>query len=412
MTVGPATPAVPTRPVPAHWLLALSLCTVGVFAALFGPLQILLAKQAAAFAPENKESVLGVVTGTGAAFSLLANPLFGALSDRTTSRFGKRLPWIAGGTLGGVIALLVLGAAPTVPMMVFGWALAQIALNAPFAAINVSIADQVPIRQRGKASGLIGGAQFVGTVAGTGLAVALGGIVSGYLACAVFLVVAVLPYLMLRRDVVLSPADREPWSWRTFGKGMWVSPRRYPDFAWAWSMRFLVMLANAMTLLYLWYFLSDAVKVVDPDQAIMFSTLVYGPTLMVGVAVGGIWSDRSGKRRVFVIAGGVTMTVAALLLAIAPTWTTVLLASGILGFGFGIYLSVDLALMTQVLPSTKDSGRDLGVINIASSLPQVLAPVVAAPLVTKLGGYTTLYTVCAFIGLAGCVLAYRIRSVP
>lgn len=412
MTAGPAAAAVPTHPVPARWLLALSLATVGVFAALYGPLQVLLAKQAAAFAPENKESVLGVVTGVGAAFSLVANPLFGALSDRTTSRFGKRLPWIAGGAIGGVIALLVLGAAPTAPTMVLGWALAQIALNAPFAAINVSVADQVPIRQRGKASGLVGGAQFVGTVAGTGLAVALGGILAGYLACAVFLIVAVLPYLMLRRDVVLRPEDREPWSWRTFGKGLWVSPRRYPDFAWAWSMRFLVMLANAMTLLYLWYFLSDAVKVADPDQAVMFCTLVYGPTLMAGVAIGGIWSDRSRKRRVFVLAGGVVMTVAALLLAVTPTWTTVLLASGILGFGFGVYLSVDLALMTQVLPSTKDSGRDLGVINIASSLPQVLAPVVAAPLVTQLGGYTTLYAVAALVSLAGCALAYRVRSVP
>ena len=77
----------------------------------------------------------------------------------------------------------------------------------------------------------------------------------------------------------------------------------------------------------------------------------------------------------------------------------------------GAYSAVDFALLTQVLPAPRDRGKDLGVLNIASSLPQVLAPVIAAPIVTGLGGYATLYLVAAAIEVTGAVLVYRIRSV-
>jgi MFS family permease len=76
-----------------------------------------------------------------------------------------------------------------------------------------------------------------------------------------------------------------------------------------------------------------------------------------------------------------------------------------------VYLSVDFALMTEVLPTASDRGKDLGVINIANSLPQVIAPVLAAPIVTYLGGYPVLYVLSALVGVAGSVLVYRIRSV-
>jgi len=84
----------------------------------------------------------------------------------------------------------------------------------------------------------------------------------------------------------------------------------------------------------------------------------------------------------------------------------------ILGLGYGWYLAVDQALITQVLPAAVDRARDLGVINIANSLPQVLAPVIAAPIVTTLGGYPVLYVVTAIVGLAGAVAVLPIKSVP
>jgi MFS family permease len=105
------------------------------------------------------------------------------------------------------------------------------------------------------------------------------------------------------------------------------------------------------------------------------------------------------------------MALAGFLLAGWPSWTAVIVAALILGVGFGAFTSVDFALITQVLPSDLDRGKDLGVINIANSLPQVLAPAIAAPIVAHGGGYPTLYVASSLLSLAGAALVYRIRSV-
>src|SRR5690606_37937998 len=102
---------------------------------------------------------------------------------------------------------------------------------------------------------------------------------------------------------------------------------------------------------------------------------------------GGYWSDRVGRRRGFVCGSGVLMAVAAFVLAFWQTWPGAVVAAIVLGIGFGAYTSVDFALITQVLPAALDRGRDLGIINVANTLPQVLAPAVAAPLVAGVGGY-------------------------
>jgi MFS family permease len=98
-------------------------------------------------------------------------------------------------------------------------------------------------------------------------------------------------------------------------------------------------------------------------------------------------------------------------LAAWQTWPGAIVAAALLGFGFGVFTSVDFALMTDVLPTALDRGKDLGVINVANALPQVAAPVLAAPIVTYLGGYRALYLVAAVIGAAGAVLVRQIRGV-
>ena len=102
----------------------------------------------------------------------------------------------------------------------------------------------------------------------------------------------------------------------------------------------------------------------------------------------------------------------ALILAFFPFFPAVMVGAFVLGLGYGMYLAVDQALVTQVLPAAFDRGRDLGVINIANSAPQVLAPVLAAPIVTGATGYTGLYVLTAVITLASAVGVTRIRSVP
>ncbi|ETJ02922.1 MAG: Major facilitator transporter [Actinomyces urogenitalis DORA_12] len=127
--------------------------------------------------------------------------------------------------------------------------------------------------------------------------------------------------------------------------------------------------------------------------------------------IGGVWSDKVGRRKPFVIAASIVTGLASLDLALTQNWVGAVVGAVILGIGFGAFTSVDFALVTQVLPSSGDAARDLGIINIASAGAQVLAPVLAAPVVTHLGGYTTLYVMAAVVCLLGAACVLRIRNV-
>lgn len=404
----------PTERVGRGWTAALSLANVAIWVGWYGPLQILLAQQAEDFAPGtgmSKETLLAWVTGVGAVVSLFANPLFGALSDRTTAHWGRRRPWIVAGAAGGALSLLLLAGAGGLWTMVAGWCLVQLTLNAAFAAVTAAVPDRVPRLQRGAVGGWLGAAQILGAVAGTGLATATGGIAAGYAACAVFALAGVLPYVLRHRDPRLGVADRPAWSWGAFVRGFWLSPRRYPDFGWAWLTRFLINLSNALVILYLLYYLRDRLYHDDPEQGVLILTAVNSVTLLATVVVGGVWSDRVGRRKPFVMWSGLLMAAATLLLAAWQTWPSAIVVAALLGLGLGVFMSVDFALMTDVLPKALDRGKDLGVINVANALPQVAAPALAAPIVTYLGGYRVLYLVAAVAGLAGAVLVGRIRGV-
>ncbi|MCP3754765.1 MFS transporter [Streptomyces sp. TBY4] len=415
MTAGPQAAAAEegTTPPGGRWVGALSLANLGVWVGWFGPLQLLLARQAEQLSPDHKASTLALVTGVGAAVSMVANPVFGALSDRTTARTGRRIPWVVAGVTGGAAGLAVLALAQSVPAVIAGWCLVQLALNAAFAALTAAVPDQVPVRRRGLVGGWLGVSQVIGILVGTALATIAGGIAGGYLACAVFTVVAAVPYVLMRRDSVLAASDRPAFHWRTFLGGFWIDPRRHPDFGWALLTRFLMNLSYSISTMYLLYYLTDAVRYEgDADNGVLILTALNAVTMLATVVIGGIRSDRSGRRKSYVIRSGLVIAAATLLLAVWQTWTGAVVASLILGLGFGVYTAVDFALLTDVLPTAEDRGRDLGVINIANALPQVLAPVIAAPVVLHLGGYTALYALAGALALAGSLLVRRIRSVP
>lgn len=408
----------PTTPVPRGWIARLGLAGVGMLAGFYGPIQVLLGLQAAALTPGHKEATLSVVTGIGAAVSVLANPLAGALSDRTVSRLGRRVPWVVGGVLVGAVGLLLLSGAGSVPVVVAGWCLVQLGLNATLAALTAAVPDLVPLSQRGLVSGVVGMTQTVGIVLGTAVATLAGGVRAAYLVLAVLVVAAALPYARRSLDRPLAGRDRPREGALAFVRGFWISPRRHPDFGWAWLTRFLMTVANSLGTLYLLYFLTDAVQVPDPELGVLVLTLLYAGVLTVSAVVSGSWSDRVGRRKPFVVGSGMLVAVAALALAAVQTWPVALLGAVLLGLGYGVYLAVDLALITEVLPAADDVARDLGVINIANSLPQVLAPAIAGPVIawfavhaTRADGYRAVYGLAAVLAVVSSVLVTRIRGV-
>ncbi|MDF9816806.1 MFS transporter [Streptomyces sp. SPB162] len=408
----PAALEEPTVRVRAGWTAALSLASLAVFMAFFTPIQILLPLQLEHLDEAHKGANLAWVTGAGALVAVVVNPLAGALSDRTAGRWGRRRPWIVGGALAGAAGLLVTAAQHTLPGIAAGWCLAQSGLNAMLAGVTAPVADQVPVGQRAAVSGWTGIMQSLGLVLGALLVTtAVSGVGPGYLLTAVLAVALALPYALCFREPVLPRALRPALRLRALLAGLWVDPRVHPDFGWAWLSRFLINLGNALGTLYLLFYLTDEVHHPDPDTGVLVLTVIYTVSATLTAIPAGIASDRIGRRKVFVVVCSVIMAVAALLLAAAHTWTAVMVAAAVLGAGFGVYLAVDQALITQVLPSAADRAKDLGVINIANSGPQVLAPAVAAPIVAHLGGYPGLYVATALVTLLGGALVLRIVGV-
>lgn len=416
---GSASPATaePVRPVRPVWTTGVVLVNVGINAAFFGPLQVLLGQQAAVFDEGQKEAILALVTGAGAAVSLVANPLSGALSDRTAARRGRRVPWVVFGAVLGAAALVALAGAPNVAVMALLWCLVQAGCNAAYAAITAAIPDRVPVAQRGAVGGLAAMGQTVGILLGAVIAaVAAGHFGLGYVLCAAVLLAGVVLYYRRNDDVALPPGDRPPFALAAFLRSFWVSPARYPDFAWAWLTRLLVNIGNHMITLYLLFFLTDAVRLretqgIEAEFGVLILTGLYAVMVIITSVIGGRLSDRMGRRKPLVIVSSAVIAAAALVLAFDPTWPGALVGASVLGIGFGAYLAVDFALITQVLPTALSRGKDLGVINIANSLPQVLAPLIAYPFVALWGGYVSLYVAAAVIGLLGAVFVVKIKGV-
>ena len=125
-----------------------------------------------------------------------------------------------------------------------------------------------------------------------------------------------------------------------------------------------------MGTLYLLYFLKGPVHYKHPDQGLLVLILIYTICVVLTAVVGGMISDRIGKRKMIVTLSGALQGVAALLLVFVETWPAAMVAAVLFGAGFGAYLAVDQALITQVLPAAADRAKDLGIINIAIVAPE------------------------------------------
>lgn len=442
------------------WVIAYVLAMVGVAAGWFGPIQILLPEQAAVLAANTaigKETLLAVVTGYGAAASMLANPVWGIVSDRLRTRWGQRRPILVAGAAVGATGLAVLAVAGSAPVMITGWILVQIGLNGPLAALAAMIGDRVPEEQRGTVGALFGVAQIVGVVVGTATAVVIGETALGYAALAVAAPALMASLVLLHREpstvhptservdaaedasaasaiASIPPAVPSVESTATIvaagkggpptastvaaGKGgpsaaavLRVLLRPGAEFGWAWLIRFLLNLVNALILLYLYYYLADRVGVAEPGTLVLVLTLVNVTIAGVCAAVGGVLSDRWRHRRAFIAAGAGALAAGTGTLALLPNLPAVLVATVLVGAGWGLFVAVDMAVMTQVLPDADTRAMMLGVANVAASLPQLAAPVLAAPIVTRLGGYPVLYLIAAAIALLALACLPRLRHV-
>ena len=404
------------RPVGRAFMAIYGLAYTGLWMALLSPILVGLAMRVRVIDAAHADDSLSLVVGVGALAALFGNPFFGRLSDRTASRHGMRRPWLIGGALGGVAGLTVVAQAGSVWQLLLGWCITQLAYNAQLVALAAILSDQVPPSQRGTVSGIVSISLPLGMVAGTFLVQSL---VDSTLA--IFLVPAALALAFalvlacVLRDKRLASAPASRYGWRGFLGSFWINPLRFPDFAWAWSSRFLLFAGVALLLTYQEFYLIHQLHCPPRDvpHRIFLSTLVQSSMLAVFGVLGGGLSDAVGRRKVFVSGAALVYALALLLIAFTRSYGWFLAGMAITGIAQGTYLAVDLALLTDVLPEREThAARNLGIFNIASALPQLLMPAAAPGILAASGGsYAALFTLAAILVALGAWTILWVRGV-
>lgn len=346
--------------------------------------------------------------------ALFANSLAGRLSDRTTSRWGRRHPWLIAGALGGTAGLAVVALAPSIAAVTAGWC--------PGPAV---------VQRLYRRAGRHGSRACSRQPAGNGLrphkpqpAPGRAGRRGGRRP--VLREPCWLLHAGRRRDHlhlrVRTTAEGRPRAERAaaifareFFGSFWTSPRDNPDFGWVWLTRFVTYFAAVAPAPYLVYFLTSRAIATSDSVA---TTVAYCTTISyvisaVTAAACGWLSDRLGRRKVFAGAAGAVLAAGLAILAASSTLAPVYLAQVVLGIGSGLYFAVDMALAIAVLPSSQHMGKDLGVINSSDVLPQSIGPALAPLLLATGSGhnYTALYLFSMVVGFTGLLTVTRIQTV-
>jgi MFS family permease len=415
-------------------------------------LVIMLPGEIKRLVPAFRTEGLGILTGTAAIVALVVPLVAGALSDRCTSRFGRRRPFIVAGVLINLVGLLLMwlafeyalklpppDLAPNVWVAIFGsprivvffiaYLVVQFGNNVASAAYSGVIPDIVPLDQRGAASGFMALMTNLGTLFGaTSTGALLGGqpewtkyAVIGGVLCVVTVIT------MLGVKEIPLRATFEKIQWGSYLRSLWIDPRKYPDFAWVWITRALVMLGFYSVLPFVNYYLIDVIGIAKPegDASKLIGILLIASAIS-GIA-GGHISDRIGRKRVVYVAN-ITIAIMVLSFIVCRNLNQVLIAGVLFGLGFGAYTSVDWALGTDVLPSKSNAAKEMAVWHIAMTLPQAIAAPAAGFLIGIWGksegmldgekiyhytrtGYSAVFILCAVCFALGAFFLKNVRGV-
>ncbi|MFT4051891.1 MAG: MFS transporter [Microbacterium sp.] len=411
----------PTDPAKKGYVAWLLIAQLFFFIALLGPaivgigLKINDLVAQGAIAEDAAIGAAAVLGGFGAFFATVANVIFGRVSDRTTSKWGRRRIWIVLGTIVMTIAFVIMALAPNLTTAVIGWSLAQLGANMTLAPFIATIADQVPKFQRGQITAALGIAQNIGVLGGTYVAQWFqGSMIIMFVGPSILAIVAMIVFAVVLPDRVL-PFKPVRMTWKENVQTFWVSPVKHPDYALAWWSRFLITFASFVFSTFRFFYVQLHLGVDEADVAGVISTsvLIYTVVLIVSAYVSGWLSDKLGRRKVFVWTSTAIFAAGTVALTMIGSVGEFFILEAIMGLAYGVYVGVDMALVVDVLPNPDDSGKDLGVFNIANALPQTFAPMIAGVLV-YVGTYpnfTLPLLVAGGAALIGALVIFPIKKV-
>jgi MFS family permease len=405
---------------PRRNVVAVLLIALGVGFGTLMPALVALPVVIARISPESKDVVLGSVLGIQAFLGMALAPFFGALSDRTTSRFGMRRPGIALGGISVVSGLFILGLATNVPMIYVGVFFMAIGSSVTGASSFAVIPDSFPDHSRGR---ILGFKALTATLAGLTASVIGPALLDNQLALfgvgAIVLAVCFLIAVPLLQDRHLerSEVPKQHLFVTAFGAYRY-NPRSAPDFSWVFASRFVFTLGIAFSTTFAVYFLTDQLAVTDEQlpPLIALNSVVSMAGTAGGTLLGGFLADKAASRKAMIMAASMALSVGALTVAFSPSPTVFFVGTSIIALSVGFFIPTDGALVMSVLPGgNKHAARFMAIIGIADQLPRSLGSavgpaIIAVGAMTALAGYQVLYIAGAVAALAGGLIVRKVRG--
>ncbi|MGC7101781.1 MFS transporter [Amycolatopsis lurida] len=405
------------RPVGAWFMTVYALTNFGLALVLLTPTLFSLAYKIQLIDPATKESNLGLVIGVGAIGTIVIGPILGVLSDRTRLPWGRRRPYLLAGIAINAAGSLLIATSSSIGAVLLGWVIANLGATFAGTAVTPVIAECVPESQRGKL-GALGG--VTGQLAGV-TASLVGSLLVGHQ-----VLLFLLPVLILAAASVLflftipdrpAPAALSSASVFQFFKDLAFNPFAHRDFSLVLIGKFLLTLGTNFFTTYQLYFLLDRLQLA-PAEAGQKLALLGGIGLLVGMGsaiISGMVSDRIGRRKPFIYGASAAMAGGLIVASAADELILYSVGAILLTLGVGMFGTVDLALVSDVMPDREtQAGKYMSIYyNIASNPAGAIAPMLA-PLVLAIGGggnYAALFLTAAVLAAGAGLTAWRIRGV-
>lgn len=370
-----------------------------------------------------KNTYLGGLTFAGLILAMIIQPLSGALSDRTRSRWGRRRPWILVGTLFDLVFLAGMALAGGYWGLLAAYLLLQVTSNAAHGPAQGLIPDLVPEERRGLASGVknlfdMGGLVVASLVMGQmaeygNLSLAFA-VIGGVLVASTLVTLLATPERPTT-DPGGERGNRTPTVGYNLRDILRADFRRYPDYTWLIVSRFLILLGVYAVQGFIQYYVRDFLGVPNPAEVTgnLLATIGLALTLLVFPA--GLLSDRFGRKRLNLLAGALA-ALGIFLLIFVRSVSSLLVFGGIIGMATGIFVSVNWALATDLIPQ-EEAGKYLGLSNLATA-GSGAASRLTGPLIDGLNalrpgaylGYPALFLLASASTLLGTLLMLRIRK--
>jgi Na+/melibiose symporter-like transporter len=331
---------------------------------------------------------LALVNGVAVIASIFVQPTVGVISDYTITRWGRRKPYIFIGGLLDMVFLYGIASSNTFIALVAFFFLIQVSSNFAQGPFQGYVPDLVPARQVGMASGLMGLMIVLGSIVGVGIATQGlqdgGSLFAATLALGVVEIVAMLIVVTRVHEGTRGP--KRTMSWPRVALSAWGTDiLREKSVLWLLLVRLMFLgAAAAATSLGLYYFQRvHGLREADAAQFVFFATIIVAGMSGLASIPGARLSDRFGRKAVIYV--GMALTAVGLFgWIVAPSPEVAVAVFVPAGIGIGFFLSVDWALMTDVIPK-HTSARYMGILNVGTALATPVFLVVAGPTMDAVG---------------------------